>query len=184
MLRQGYRPGKGLCKGKCEKGEGELIMKRTDYISWDEYFMGIAILSGERSKDPNTQVGACIVGEDNRILSVGYNGFPNGCSDELFPWAREGDELETKYPFVAHSELNAILNYRGGNLEGTKLYVSLFPCNECAKAIIQAGIRTVIYDSDKYDGTPGNIASKKMFDAAGVEYRQYVHTGREIKLNV
>ncbi|MBR4581589.1 MAG: dCMP deaminase family protein [Lachnospiraceae bacterium] len=159
-------------------------MKRTDYISWDEYFMGIAILSGERSKDPNTQVGACIVGEDNRILSVGYNGFPNGCSDELFPWAREGDELETKYPFVAHSELNAILNYRGGNLEGTKLYVSLFPCNECAKAIIQAGIRTVIYDSDKYDGTPGNIASKKMFDAAGVEYRQYVHTGREIKLNV
>lgn len=159
-------------------------MKRTDYISWDEYFMGIAILSGERSKDPNTQVGACIVGADNRILSVGYNGFPNGCSDELFPWAREGDELETKYPFVAHSELNAILNYRGGNLEGTKLYVSLFPCNECAKAIIQAGIRTVIYDSDKYDGTPGNIASKKMFDAAGVEYRQYVHSGREIKLNV
>ncbi len=159
-------------------------MKRSDYISWDEYFMGIAILSGERSKDPNTQVGACIVGEDNRILSVGYNGFPNGCSDELFPWAREGDELETKYPFVAHSELNAILNYRGGNLEGTKLYVSLFPCNECAKAIIQAGIKTVIYDSDKYDGTPGNIASKKMFDAAGVKYKQYVHSGREIKLNV
>ncbi|MCR4815284.1 MAG: dCMP deaminase family protein [Lachnospiraceae bacterium] len=159
-------------------------MKRADYISWDEYFMGIAILSGERSKDPNTQVGACIVGADNRILSVGYNGFPNGCSDELFPWAREGNELDTKYPFVAHSELNAILNYRGGNLEGTKLYVSLFPCNECAKAIIQAGIKTVIYDSDKYDGTPGNIASKKMFDAAGVEYRQYVHSGREIRLNV
>ena len=159
-------------------------MKRSDYISWDEYFMGIAILSGERSKDPNTQVGACIVGEDNRILSVGYNGFPNGCSDELFPWAREGNELETKYPFVAHSELNAILNYRGGNLEGTKLYVSLFPCNECAKAIIQAGIKTVIYDSDKYEGTPGNIASKKMFDAAGVKYKQYVHSGREIKLNV
>ena len=159
-------------------------MKRSDYISWDEYFMGIAILSGERSKDPNTQVGACIVGQDNRILSVGYNGFPNGCSDELFPWAREGSELDTKYPFVAHSELNAILNYRGGSLEGSKLYVSLFPCNECAKAIIQAGIKTVIYDSDKYDGTPGNIASKKMFDAAGVEYKQYVHTGREIKLNV
>jgi dCMP deaminase len=159
-------------------------MKREGYISWDEYFMGIAILSGERSKDPNTQVGACIVGSDNRILSVGYNGFPNGCSDELFPWAREGSELETKYPFVAHSELNAILNYRGGSLEGSKLYVSLFPCNECAKAIIQAGIRTVIYDSDKYDGTPGNVASKKMFDAAGVEYIQYKHSGREIKLNV
>lgn len=159
-------------------------MKREGYISWDEYFMGIAILSGERSKDPNTQVGACIVGSDNRILSVGYNGFPNGCSDELFPWAREGSELETKYPFVAHSELNAILNYRGGSLEGSKLYVSLFPCNECAKAIIQAGIRTVIYDSDKYDGTPGNVASKRMFDAAGVEYIQYRHSGREIKLNV
>lgn len=159
-------------------------MKREGYISWDEYFMGIAILSGERSKDPNTQVGACIVGSDNRILSVGYNGFPNGCSDELFPWTREGSELETKYPFVAHSELNAILNYRGGSLEGSKLYVSLFPCNECAKAIIQAGIRTVIYDSDKYDGTPGNVASKKMFDAAGVEYIQYKHSGREIKLNV
>ena len=159
-------------------------MKREDYISWDEYFMGIAILSGERSKDPNTQVGACIVGADNRILSVGYNGFPNGCSDELFPWAREGSELETKYPFVAHSELNAILNYRGGSLEGSKLYVSLFPCNECAKAIIQAGIRTVIYDSDKYDGTPGNIASKKMFDAAGVEYKQYRHSGREVKIQL
>ena len=159
-------------------------MKREGYITWDEYFMGIAILSGERSKDPNTQVGACIVGSDNRILSVGYNGFPNGCSDELFPWAREGSELETKYPFVAHSELNAILNYRGGSLEGSKLYVSLFPCNECAKAIIQAGIRTVIYDSDKYDGTPGNVASKKMFDTAGVEYIQYKHSGREIKLNV
>lgn len=159
-------------------------MKREDYISWDEYFMGIAILSGERSKDPNTQVGACIVGADNRILSVGYNGFPNGCSDELFPWAREGNELETKYPFVAHSELNAILNYRGGSLEGSKLYVSLFPCNECAKAIIQAGIRTVIYDSDKYDGTPGNVASKKMFDAAGVKYVKYERTGREIKLEV
>lgn len=159
-------------------------MKRQDYISWDEYFMGIAILSGERSKDPNTQVGACIVGSDNRILSVGYNGFPNGCSDELFPWAREGSDLETKYPFVAHSELNAILNYRGGSLEGSKLYVSLFPCNECAKAIIQAGIKTVIYDSDKYEGTPMNIASKRMFDAAGVEYKQYVHSGREIKIDV
>ena len=159
-------------------------MKRQDYISWDEYFMGIAILSGERSKDPNTQVGACIVGSDNRILSVGYNGFPNGCSDELFPWAREGSDLETKYPFVAHSELNAILNYRGGSLEGSKLYVSLFPCNECAKAIIQAGIKTVIYDSDKYEGTPMNIASKRMFDAAGAEYKQYVHSGREIKIDI
>lgn len=159
-------------------------MKRKDYISWDEYFTGIAMLSGMRSKDPNTQVGACIVGKDNRILSVGYNGFPNGCSDELFPWARQGGELDTKYAFVAHSELNAILNYRGGNLEGAKIYVTLFPCNECAKAIIQAGIKEVIYDSDKYEGTPSNIAAKKMFEAAGVKCVQYQRTGRTITFEV
>lgn len=104
--------------------------KRTDYLSWDEYFMGIAMMSGMRSKDPNSQVGACIVSKDNKILSVGYNGFPTGCSDDEFPWAREGDSLHTKYFYVTHSELNAILNYRGGSLEGAKLYVSLFPCNE------------------------------------------------------
>ncbi len=158
--------------------------KRQDYINWDEYFMGVAHLSGMRSKDPNTQVGACIVSKMNKILSMGYNGFPLGCSDEEFPWAREGEELETKYPFVTHSELNAILNYRGGSLEGTKLYVSLFPCNECAKAIIQAGIKTVVYDSDKYAGTPMNIASKKMFDAAGVEYIKYTRTGKKIEIDV
>ena len=159
-------------------------MKRKDYISWDEYFTGIAMLSGMRSKDPNTQVGACIVGNDNRILSVGYNGFPNGCSDDLFPWAREGSELETKYPFVAHSELNAILNYRGGNLEGSKLYVTLFPCNECAKAIIQCGIKEVIYKSDKYMDSAATIASKRMFDMAGVNYRQYVSGGRNLVIKL
>lgn len=158
--------------------------KREDYINWDEYFMGVAHLSGMRSKDPNTQVGACIVSHKNKILSMGYNGFPSGCSDEEFPWAREGEELETKYPFVTHSELNAILNYRGGSLEGTKLYVSLFPCNECAKAIIQAGIKTVVYDSDKYAGTPSNVASKKMFDVAGVEYIKYNRTGKKIEIDV
>lgn len=158
--------------------------KRLNYISWDEYFMGVAHLSGMRSKDPNTQVGACIVGGDNRILSMGYNGFPNGCSDEEFPWDREGEELETKYPYVAHSELNAILNYRGGSLEGSKLYVSLFPCNECAKAIIQAGIRTVVYDQDKYNGTPSNLAAKRMFDAAGVKYFRYHHAGASITLEL
>ena len=158
--------------------------KREDYISWDEYFMGVAHLSGMRSKDPNTQVGACIVSKDNKILSMGYNGFPNGCTDEDFPWAREGEELDTKYPYVTHGELNAILNYRGGSLEGTKLYVSLFPCNECAKAIIQAGIKTVVYDSDKYLGTPGNRASKRMFDAAGETYVPYSHSGREIQIRV
>ena len=139
------------------------MSKREDYISWDEYFMGVAHLSGMRSKDPNTQVGACIVSKDNKILSMGYNGFPNGCSDEDFPWDREGEELSTKYPFVTHGEMNAILNYRGGSLDGTKLYVSLFPCNECAKAIIQAGIKVVVYDSDKYEGTVANRAAKRMF---------------------
>ena len=159
--------------------------KRTDYITWDEYFMGVAKLSGMRSKDPHSQVGSCIVSQNNKILSMGYNGFPSGCSDDKFPWAREGDDPEeTKYLYVTHSELNAILNYRGGSLEGSKLYVSLFPCNECAKAIIQAGIRTVIYDSDKYDGTPSNTASKRMFRAAGVEFRKYRPTNRKIEILV
>lgn len=159
-------------------------MKRKDYISWDEYFMGVSKLSGMRSKDPNTQVGACIVSEDNKILSMGYNGFPQGCSDDVFPWAREGGELETKYPYVTHSELNAILNYRGGSLEGAKIYVSLFPCNECAKAIIQAGIKTIVYDDDKYAKTPSIIASKRMLDAAGIKYYQYKRTGRKVELEV
>ena len=161
-----------------------MSQKREDYISWDEYFMGVAMLSGMRSKDPNTQVGACIVSDDNKILSIGYNGFPSGCSDDIFPWAREGKGLKTKYPFVTHGELNAILNYRGGSLSGAKLYVSLFPCNECAKAIIQSGIKMVIYADDKYEGTESNIASKMLFDAAGVEYRYYEHTGRKITLEV
>ena len=159
-------------------------MKRTDYLSWDQYFMGIALLSAYRSKDPNTSVGACIVSPDNRILSVGYNGMPKGCSDDEYPWEREGDELETKYYYVCHAELNAILNYTGTNMKGARVYTTLFPCNECAKAIIQAGIKTVIYDSDKYDGTPGNTASKKMFDAAGVSYIKYNRSGREIKLSL
>jgi len=161
-----------------------IVTKRTDYISWDEYFMGVANLSALRSKDPNSQVGACIVSEDNKILSMGYNGFPCGCSDDKFPWAREGDFLDTKYAFVAHSELNAILNYRGGSLENTKIYVNLFPCNECAKAIIQAGIKKVIYSCDKYNGTPGNIAAKKLFDSAGVEYIAYKPSGRKIEIEL
>ncbi len=158
--------------------------KRQDYISWDEYFMAVAKLAGMRSKDPNTQVGACIVSSDNKILSMGYNGFPRGCSDDDFPWAREGETLSTKYVYTVHSELNAILNYRGGSLEGAKLYVSLFPCNECAKAIIQSGIKTIIYDCDKYSGTDAVIASKKMLDAAGVSYYRYEPTNREIKFTV
>ena len=159
--------------------------KREDYISWDEYFMGVALLSGMRSKDPNTQVGCCIVSQDNKILSMGYNGLPTGCSDDSFPWTREGDDpLETKYFYTVHSELNAILNYRGGSLEGAKLYVSLFPCNECAKAIIQSGIKEVIYGSNKYEDTPSVKASMRMFDAAGVNYHEYHETKREIKINL
>lgn len=159
--------------------------KRTDYISWDEYFMGVAKLSGLRSKDPNTQVGCCIVSQENKILSMGYNGLPVGCSDDNFPWQREGDDpLDTKYVYTVHSELNAILNYRGGSLDGAKLYVSLFPCNECAKAIIQSGIKDVIYDSNKYEDTPSVQASMRMFDAAGVHYRQYKSTGRKVTVEL
>lgn len=158
--------------------------KRKNYITWDEYFMSVAILGGMRSKDPNTQVGACIVSADNKILSMGYNGLPVGCSDDEFPWYREGETLETKYPYTVHSELNAILNYRGGSLEGAKLYVSLFPCNECAKAIIQAGIKTVVYDEDKYADTPSVIASKRLMDAAGVRYYRYQRTGKRLEITV
>lgn len=161
--------------------------KRMGYISWDEYFMGVATLSAMRSKDPSTQVGACIVSPDNKILSMGYNGFPKGCSDDTFPWGKENeqeDPYNSKYFYTTHSELNAILNYRGGSLEGTKLYVTLFPCNECAKAIIQAGIKTLIYNSDKYSDTPAVKASKRMLDAAGVRYYQYNPTGRKIEVSL
>ena len=159
--------------------------KRTDYLAWDEYFMAIAKLSAMRSKDPSTQVGACIVSNDNRILSIGYNGAPNGFDDEKFPWGREGENLDTKYPYVCHAELNAIIKYRGtGDLKGAKVYVTVFPCNECAKAIIQSGISEIIYMSDKYADTESTIASKKMFDMTGIKYRQYEPAGRDIVLSI
>ncbi len=145
-------------------------MKRQDYISWDEYFMGVALLAAKRSKDPNTQVGACVVDSNNIILSTGYNGFPTGCSDDEYPWEREGSD--TKYPYVVHAELNTILNANGRNLRGSRIYVSLFPCNECAKAIIQSGIKEVVYLSDKYADTPSTAASKRMLTSAGVSLRQ------------
>lgn len=147
---------------------------RKDYLSWDEYFMAVAKLSAMRSKDPHTQVGACIVSNDNRILSIGYNGAPNGFNDEKFPWGREGNPLETKYLYVVHAERNAILNYRGSrkDLENSKIYVDLFPCNECAKEIIQAGIKEVVYLSDKYEDTDETIASKKLLDSCNVQYRK------------
>lgn len=160
-------------------------MKRQDYLSWDEYFMGIALLSAQRSKDPGTQVGACIVGDDNRILSVGYNGMPIGCNDDDMPWDREGaSELDTKYPFVCHAELNAILNYTGSKLKGARVYVSLFPCNECAKAIIQAGIREIIFLSDKYADSESVRASKRLFDLTGVTYRAYAPSEKSVTLEL
>lgn len=140
-------------------------------ISWDEYFMGLAHLSALRSKDPNTQVGACIVDEENKVVSIGYNGMPRGCQDNKMPWEREGGFLTTKYAYVVHAELNAILN-SPRSVKNCTLYVSLFPCNECAKAIIQSGIKKVVYESDKYDGTDGNVASKRMLNDAGIELVQ------------
>ena len=160
------------------------MKKRDDYISWDEYFMGIALFSASRSKDPSTQVGACIVSNDNKILSIGYNGAPIGYSDDVMDWGREGEFLETKYPYVCHAELNAILNFRGTSLENSKIYVDLFPCNECAKAIIQAGIKKVIYLSDKYKDTDQVKASKKMFDKCHIEYVQYEKSQRKIVLEL
>ena len=156
-------------------------MKRTDYISWDEYFLGVAMLAARRSKDPSTQVGACIVSPDNIIISTGYNGMPTGCSDDEFPWDRSGED--TKYPYVVHAELNAILNANGRDLRGSRIYVALFPCNECAKAIIQSGIKEVYYLSDKYAATPGVIASKRMMDAAGVKYTRLNPSVKSITLD-
>ena len=144
--------------------------------------MGVAKLADHRSKDPSTQVGACIVSQDNIIISTGYNGMPMGCSDDEFPWDREG--AETKYPFVVHAELNAILNASGRDLRGSRVYVALFPCNECAKAIIQSGVKEVVYLSDKYANTPGVQASKRMLDAAGVKYTQLRPATKSITLDL
>jgi dCMP deaminase len=159
-------------------------MKREDYLKWDEYFMGIAMLSSKRSKDPSTGVGACIVDANNRILSLGYNGMPFGCSDDEYPWDREGEPLETKYIYVCHAELNAILNYNGGPLKGARIYTTLFPCNECTKSIIQKGISEVIYLSDKYADTDSVRASKRMMQSAGVTYRPYEKSGKNIDLEL
>ncbi len=146
-------------------------MKRLDYISWDTYFMGIAQLSSKRSKDPKTQVGACIVNQDNKIVGIGYNGFPKGISDDEFPWNDQGNFLETKYPFVVHAEANAILN-ASQDLKECKLFVTLFPCNECTKLIIQSGIKELIYISNKDEGKDFQVASKKMLEKAQVKLRQ------------
>lgn len=144
---------------------------KKQYISWDEYFMGVSILSSLRSKDPNTKVGACIVNKNKRIVGIGYNGFPVGCSDDEFPWGRDGEFLKTKYPFVVHAEANAILNSTT-DLSGATIYVSLFPCHECSKLIIQSGIKEIVYLSDKYSGTESDQAAKKMLEAGGVKWRK------------
>ena len=159
-------------------------MKRQDYISWDEYFMGIAMLSAQRSKDSNTQVGACIVSREKKILSLGYNGMPTGCNDDEMPWEREGDAINTKYMYVCHAELNAILNRGDVSLANSILYVTLFPCNECAKAIIQSGIKEIVYMSDKYASQANTIVSKRLFDMVGIKYRQYEPTGRTVHIEL
>lgn len=159
------------------------MTKRQDYISWDDYFMGVAMLAAQRSKDPGTQVGACIVTPQNKIISTGYNGFPIGIDDDHFPWEREGSFTDTKYAYVCHAELNAILNNPGTSLAGCRIYVGLFPCNECCKAIIQSGIKEVIYLSDKYKDTDQVKVSKKMMDTAGVSYRLFESPLDEICLS-
>ena len=158
--------------------------KRLDYLSWDEYFMAVALLSAQRSKDPSTQVGACVANKDNKIVGVGYNGFPWGCSDDLLPWDREGEFLDTKYPYVCHAELNAVLNSISCDLKGCRIYVGLFPCNECTKVIIQAGIREIIFLSDKYADSDLVRASKRMLDAAGISYRPFTGKPRSITISL
>ena len=151
------------------------IGKRTDYISWADYFMGIAILSAHRSKDPSSQVGACIVSPGKKIVGIGYNGFPIGCDDDDLPWTREAEQVcDTKYPYVCHAELNAIVNKNTASLAGCHIYTTLFPCNECTKLIIQSGIVKVVYLSDKYHDTDSCRAARRMLDMAGVEYECFV----------
>ena len=148
--------------------------KRRDVISWDEFFMRVAIAAQLRSKDPNTQVGACIADGDHRILSVGYNGTPHAISDDEFPWGASDDPLQDKHSYVVHAEANAVLNYRGSlrDMRGATVYVTLFPCHECAKFLVQVGIGEVVYLDDKYRGTTDNLISQRVFASCGIRYRQ------------
>ena len=159
-------------------------MKREGVLSWDAYFMGIAILSGKRSKDPSTQVGACIVNEEHRIVSIGYNGLPAGCSDDDFPWDKEGAYLDTKYPYVCHAELNAILNADMRRVRGCTVYTTLFPCNECVKALLQAGLRKIVYLTDIHHDQDAFVAARRLLDAAGVAYVPYEPVGQEVLISV
>lgn len=164
--------------------ERDINNKRESYIDWDEYFMATAFLSAKRSKDPCTQVGACIVNDEKKIVGIGYNGMPNGCSDDEFSWKkRSSNPFDTKYLYVCHAELNAILNKNSSDVKNCTMYVGLFPCNECAKVIIQSGIKSIIYMSDKHAHKTETIAAKKMFDATGVEYRQYIPKNKRIVID-
>eukprot|EP00075_Anas_platyrhynchos_P022762 XP_027312015.1 deoxycytidylate deaminase [Anas platyrhynchos] len=159
---------------KCSFGNEASCRKREDYLEWPEYFMAVAFLSAQRSKDPSSQVGACIVNSENKIVGIGYNGMPNGCSDDVLPWTRTAaHRLDTKYPYVCHAELNAIMNKNSADVKGCSMYVALFPCNECAKLIIQAGIKEIIFMSDKYHDTTEMTAARRMFDLAGIVYREF-----------
>ncbi|XP_040892182.1 deoxycytidylate deaminase-like isoform X1 [Toxotes jaculatrix] len=163
---------------------GDITKKREDYLEWPDYFMAVAFLSAQRSKDPSSQVGACIVNQENKIVGIGYNGMPNGCDDDLLPWSRSADDrLETKYPYVCHAELNAIMNKNSADVKGCTMYVALFPCNECAKLIIQAGLKEVVYLSDKYHDTPEMTASRKLLSMAGVQFRQFKPKKTEIVID-
>ncbi|CAH1267627.1 DCTD [Branchiostoma lanceolatum] len=174
-------PEKKTCSSN---GRVDLNKKRSDYLEWDEYFMAVAFLSAQRSKDPSSQVGACIVNSEKKIVGIGYNGMPNGCSDDKLPWSRTAeDRLDTKYPYVCHAELNAILNKNSSDVKGCTMYVALFPCNECAKLVIQSGIREIVFMSDKYRHTPEMTASRRLLDLAGVKYTQFVPKRKQITIN-
>ncbi|WAQ99977.1 DCTD-like protein [Mya arenaria] len=169
---------------KSQASSGRFTNKREGYLEWPDYFMAIAFLSAQRSKDPRTQVGACIVNEEKKIVGIGYNGMPNGCSDDLMPWAREADSiLDTKQLYVCHAELNAVLNKNSADVKNCTIYVALFPCNECAKVVIQSSIKEVVYYSDKYKDRPAFMAAKRMFDQAGVTYRQYQPSKKKIVID-
>lgn len=167
-----------------EKEPPKLNKKRDNYLHWPDYFMATAFLSAQRSKDPRTQVGACIVNEENKIVGIGYNGMPVGCHDDEMPWGRDSDNiLETKQLYVCHAELNAVLNKNSADVKNCTIYVALFPCNECAKVVIQSGIKEVVYYSDKYKDKPEFVASKKMLDMAGVKYRQHIPKQKQILID-
>jgi len=178
-----------VTKGVSESGDGSKIdhsKAREGYLEWSEYFLAIAFLSAQRSKDPNTQVGACIVNNEKKIVGIGYNGMPNGCDDAKMPWARStvtDNQLETKYPYVCHAEMNAILNKNSADVKDCTMYVALFPCNECAKLIIQSGIKEVIFVSDKHHDRIPMIASRRLLDMAGIKYRQYTPKQQRIVID-